>query len=373
MKPEMRDRNYLQGIAELEADSAPFEIDGRQLEVPLPVVPVPGGSVIRLCDVKAKPIRWLWDGHIPHGSMTLVIGDPGLGKSQLTLDIAARVSRGTPWPDNARCELGNVLLIASEDSVERTLMTRLQASGADLARVSVLDTIDAGGGKQRMFNLAEDLAFLEQMIVDNHIEMVVIDPLNGYLGNANAWKESEVRNILAPACKIADRHDVVLLGVMHLNKDNTRSAIHRVIGSVAFGAVTRSMFAVAPHPQYASIRYFVSVKQNYAKQPPTKAFVIGDGSGLTWDGKDYPDVTADSLLAITGAPEDKAERRNARAWLYATLEMGPVKTQDIVRLAKRAAITDRSLHKAKYDLRVKSVKVAVPGVLGGGHWEWRLP
>lgn len=372
MKLDKRSEHYLKALANLPEELEDAELDPQQLMVPLPKANVQGANVIRLADIEPKPIRWLWDGHIPHGSMTLVIGDPGLGKSQLTLDMAARVSRGTPWPDGTPCNIGNVLLIASEDSVERTVMTRLRASGADLDRVVVLDTIQVQG-KERMFNLSTDLPYLEQLIVDNHIEMVVIDPLNGYLGQTNAWKESEVRNVLAPACMMADRHDVVLLGVMHLNKDNTRSAIHRVIGSVAFGAVTRSMFAVAPHPQYPSIRYFVSVKQNYAKQPPTKAFVIGAGGGLAWDGRNYDDITADNLLAVAGAPEDRAERRAARAWLHATLESGPVKTRDLVRLARQSAISDKALQRAKYDLRVQSQRHSIPGVLGGGYWEWRLP
>src|SRR5207245_3354773 len=102
------------------------------------------------------------------------------------------------------------------------------------------------------------------------------------------------------------------------------------------------------------LRYFVSVKQNYALHPPTLGFVIANGGGLAWDDHSYRDVTADSLLAITGAPEDKAERRNAKAWLAATLDSGPVKTKDIVRLAKQCAVTDRALHRAKYDLKVGS-------------------
>lgn len=373
MKPETRDRHLQTAIHDLN-ESGPFEAnDIRHLAVPLPQSNVPGTSLIRLAGLKLKPIRWLWTGHIPHGAMTLLIGDPGLGKSQLTLDLTARVSRGAPWPDGTSCDLGNVLLLASEDSVERTVMPRLRAAGADLDRVIVLDTITAPGARPRMFDLSKDLSLLEDLIVANYIEMIVIDPLNGYLGSTNAWKESEVRAVLGPACAMADRHDVALVGVMHLNKDSTRSAIHRVIGSVAFGAVTRSMFAVAPHPQYANLRYFVSVKQNYAPHPPTMGFSLMDGSGVMWESRQYADVTADSLLAVTGAPEDKAERRAARQWLAATLENGPVKTMDIVRLAHQSAVHDRALQRAKYDLKVTSQRHSVPGKVGGGYWEWRLP
>lgn len=374
MKPETRQKNYHLAVEHLhEETGGAFEIAPNQLAVPGPTKPIRGVTLTRLADIaaKPKPIRWLWPGHIPHGSMTLIIGDPGLGKSQLTLDLAARVSRGIPWPDSSPCDVGNVLLLASEDSLERTVMPRLIQAGADLDRIVSLDTVQHIGAKSRMFNLATDLDQLEAIVTNNHIEMIVIDPLNGYLGSTNAWKESEVRSVLGPACVMADRHDVALIGVMHLNKDNTRSAIHRVIGSVAFGAVTRSMFAVAPHPQYPSVRYFVSVKQNYTRHPATLAFVLSDG--LTWDGREYSEVAADNLLAVAGPPEEKAERRTARAWLAATLENGPVKTRDIVKLAHDSAISDRALQRAKYDLKVQSQRHSDPSKLGGGYWEWRLP
>ena len=53
----------------------------------------------------AQPVEWLWPDQIPIGKVTLLVGDPGSGKSLVALDIAARVSRAAPWPDaNAESE-----------------------------------------------------------------------------------------------------------------------------------------------------------------------------------------------------------------------------------------------------------------------------
>jgi hypothetical protein len=49
-------------------------------------------------DHPAEPVRWLWQHRIPLGKVTLHAGDPGLGKSLLALDIAARVTRGANFP-----------------------------------------------------------------------------------------------------------------------------------------------------------------------------------------------------------------------------------------------------------------------------------
>jgi len=50
-------------------------------------------------DVQPEQRRWLWPARIPLGKLTLLIGDPGVGKSLLATDLAARVSAGLPWPD----------------------------------------------------------------------------------------------------------------------------------------------------------------------------------------------------------------------------------------------------------------------------------
>jgi hypothetical protein len=41
-----------------------------------------------------RPVEWLWPLRVPLGKLTLLVGDPGCGKSLLALDMAARVTRG---------------------------------------------------------------------------------------------------------------------------------------------------------------------------------------------------------------------------------------------------------------------------------------
>jgi len=55
----------------------------------------------QLRTVDEKAVRWLWPGRVPLGKVTLIVGDPGRGKSLLALDMAARVTRGAAWPDQA--------------------------------------------------------------------------------------------------------------------------------------------------------------------------------------------------------------------------------------------------------------------------------
>ena len=79
----------------------------------------------RMDDVRSAGVRWLWPGKIPAGKLTMLIGDPGLGKSLLALDVAARVSQGDPWPDDPPHtplrKPADVLLLSAEDDASDTL------------------------------------------------------------------------------------------------------------------------------------------------------------------------------------------------------------------------------------------------------------
>src|SRR5438034_7435993 len=101
--------------------------------------------------IVARPVAWLWPGRLPLGKLAILDGDPGVGKSLVTLDLCARLSTGQPFPDGS---LGpgpsSSIVLDGEDNGDDTVRPRLQALGADLERVFVLDraTLD---GQPRCF------------------------------------------------------------------------------------------------------------------------------------------------------------------------------------------------------------------------------
>src|SRR5262245_58757397 len=98
-------------------------------------MPEPQVLTHRLDELQPETVRWLWPGYVPLGKMTLLDGDPGLGKSLLSLDLAARVTTGRSWPDgSAGAAPGNVLLVNCEDGLRDTVLPRLRALGGDLRR-----------------------------------------------------------------------------------------------------------------------------------------------------------------------------------------------------------------------------------------------
>jgi hypothetical protein len=120
---------------------------------------------ITLSEVPARPVQWLWEGRIPFGKLTLLDGEPGSGKSALILDLAARVSRGSPMPMmRGAVDPGDVVIFNDDDSIADTIRPRLEAAEADLGRIHCISQkVDA------------------QTIAPLRPALVIIDPLSAYL------------------------------------------------------------------------------------------------------------------------------------------------------------------------------------------------
>src|SRR5215210_8258366 len=125
---------------------------------------VPEVKATRACDVITKPIEWLWDKRIPKGKLTMFDGDPDVGKSVVTMDLAARVSTGRGFPDGATCEAGNILVVNVEDGVADTIVPRLSAAGADLKKIFILSDVPDGNGGRRLLDIPGDVPLLEKLV-----------------------------------------------------------------------------------------------------------------------------------------------------------------------------------------------------------------
>src|SRR3954468_6184115 len=96
-----------------------------------------------ISELTPRPFAWLWEGRLALGKLAMLDGDPGLGKSLLALDLCARLSTGRPFPDGSPGPgVANSVVLNGEDGAADILGPRLQALGADLARVFVLDHDD---------------------------------------------------------------------------------------------------------------------------------------------------------------------------------------------------------------------------------------
>jgi putative DNA primase/helicase len=338
-----------------------------------------------MADVKPEKIEWLWPGRIAVGKQTLIGGEPGLGKSQVTAALAATVTTGGYWPcDEGQSPRGSVIILSAEDDASDTVRPRLDAAGADVSRVHLISAVHQDDGKgRRTFNLQADLALLEKAIQEvGDVRLVIIDPVSSYLGKTDSHNNAEVRSTLAPLGEMAARLRTAVVAVTHFSKGDGRSAVNSFIGSIAFVANARTAFIVTRDPDDDTRRLFVQAKNNIAANGGGLAFRVEqhllDGgivaSCIAWESEKIT-RTADEILAANSQSGDAPERSEAEAFLRETLANGPRPTTEIEAEAKDASISIRTLRRARGKLGIKPYRKAETGEgLGSdGRWYWALP
>jgi RecA-family ATPase len=183
--------------------------------------------VRRVADVARERVTWLWRGYLPVGKVVVLDGDPGLGKSTVTADLAARITIGKPMPDGSGGgDPGAVVLASAEDGLADTIRPRLELAGADLTRVTVVEHLELPNGSTVPLELPGDLEVLEAVVRDVGAALVTIDPLMAFLaGTVNANRDQDVRRALHPVKEVAERTGAAFLVVRHLGQ--TLRTAHR--------------------------------------------------------------------------------------------------------------------------------------------------
>lgn len=333
----------------------------------------PAGPILaQLSRVQRQCVQWLWQDRIPLGRLTGLVGDPGVGKSWLSLAVASAVTRGVALPgQESPGDPGTVLLLTAEDGLADTVRPRCEDMGADLERVTVLTAIRDAKGNERHPSLLTDIPAMESVLAGGGYKLVVLDPLNAYLGvNLDTHRDAALRSALTPLAAMAERWGLAVLFVHHLNKGQRDRAIYRLQGSIAVVAAARVVHLVGVNPDDESERVFTCIKNNLAPPPSALAFEITEGRFL-WRGESS--VTEAALLR---GDEDDSERNaqsEAEEFLCTILADGPVQATQGLKEAREVGIAERTLRRARAAIGVKSLRHGEAGQQGGGKWRWSLP
>ena len=332
----------------------------------------------RLAEINAEAIQWLWPPGIAT-KLNLIGGHPGLGESQITIAIAAVVSRGGRWPDDTECQQGSVILISSEDDASDTIKPRLEAAGADTRHVHVIDAVLDDQKKPRSWRL-DDHEVIDKLITElGDVRLIVIDPVTAYVGGKDGHSTSDVRGLLSPLMDLASREKFAILAVSHLNKSGKDEAITRVIGSLAYVAAARAAFIVGRHPTIEDARCLAPLKNNLGDDKTGFGYRVvsatsHDGfstSRIEWIPGAIEVSAHDVLAKPPGKPEDidtYSAKDDEAAFLINILKDGPVPSVSVYESADAADISKRTLSRAKKSLLVRSIKVD-----GKSGWHMQLP
>lgn len=338
--------------------------------------PVPAPSVtVRLADVQPERVTWLWDARIPFGKVTLIDGDPGLGKSTLALEVAARLTTGRAMPEGEAVGPANVVILTAEDGLADTIRPRLDAAGADTSRVFALTAARAENGEETFPTLDLNLDAVADALRKHEARYLIVDPLMAFLGGTvNSWRDQDVRRVLAPLAKLAEGTGVAVVVIRHLTKSGGANAVYRGGGSIGISGAARSVLLVAKDPEDENRRVIASSKSNLSIPPASLAYRV-EASGLAcrivFDGT-CP-LSADGLLAAAEEAqggEDRSARSDAEDFLRHALSGGSMPVTTLQAEARKAGHNWRTVRRAKENLRVEAKRA---GFGASGRWEWELP
>jgi hypothetical protein len=335
----------------------------------------PSGRLVTICaaDIEPEHVEWLVDQSFPLGMLAVIGGQPGLGKSQISINLAAGVTTGKGLPGNGSFDkLGSVIILANEDDAARTIRPRLDAAGADISKVHIVQGVAREGADVDMFQLDLDVADLrERALQIGDVKLIIIDPPSAYLGTkVDSYKDSDVRRVLMPLGTLAQDTGAMILLIVHLNKRTDGGAQQRFSGSTAWTAAPRVGFIVVEDP-LTKQRFMLPVKNNigddrlgYQYHIEEKLIDYGGqtfkSSFIVWD-----QTTNRSVAELLNPP--KASKvsvvDDAKSFLEDELANGPLPVEQIKASAKAAGISWPSVNRAKKGMPVSSSKV-------GDGWVW---
>ena len=326
-------------------------------------------------EVEPENPRWCWQEWAPLGGVTVLAGPPGLGKSTLTLHLAARLSRGTLDGDLLGVP-SEVLLISLEDHSATVVRPRLQAAGADLEAVRLVSV-------DELVTFPDDLGAVEHLIETHRARLLVIDPVVATLSaDLDSHRDQSVRRALAPLAQLAERHDLTVLAVMHFSKRKTADLLSRVAGSIGFGGAARSVVVFVRDPtdedEERPDRVIVHAKSNWGRKAESLGAIV-ESADFTHRGERIetsrlritgPSNVTAADLAVDGA--EHSELDDAAEFLLDTLASGAwTQRKEIDAHAKRHGVSRRTLYRAASRMiregRLERRRVGFPAVA-----EWRI-
>jgi hypothetical protein len=329
---------------------------------------------------------WAWKynhkGRIQLGTLALFAGRPGAGKSSAARWFAAQATLGMlegMWHGRPV----NVAYIApAEESLKFTVKPGLRAAGADLSRIKFVKVFDEEN-EERLISLLDEQLIIE-MCREHDIKVIIVDPVMSTIhGSADVNKNNETRQYVEPWSRIAEAIEGVVVGVVHLRKQNATDIVAAITGSSAFGEVARAVFGFVKDSESDEGDRIMSQAKNstgsedlaltyqiVTTEVVTDSGLVGEVGAFMITGES--EITADDALnaaANNTGMTAGGTGTEVRAWLedYLT-EQGRAPSKDVKTAALKQGFSERTVKRAAARLGVISESHGFPRVT-----HWSLP
>ncbi|QXU56129.1 AAA family ATPase [Rhodococcus sp. LW-XY12] len=372
------------GVAIVQAatgkDAADHVAAGHSLDEFVPVdVGGKAGRRLRITrgsDVKLQRVRWVMEDWIPAGSLTLLAGREGLGKSTIAAALCAQITRGTLEGELYGVPR-NVLYVHSEDSREFTVAPRLKAAGADMDRVLFVDVetahTDAGALVLPLDNLA-----LERIIAKEQVTFVVLDAATSSMASELSGRDDRaVRQYLEPLAQLAARQGCVVFGLCHFGKRDGADTGKLILGSIAWSQVARSVLSIAQDSDSGRL-VVTNTKANLAPRVRSMEGEVVSTTVATEDGDTEVGVfrwlgeTSRDARELLSGPDEEAEERDEITMVirgYLIECGGSAPAAEVLKVTRAAGLVDNAVKKARKRAGVRTER---RGYGKGGQWVWTI-
>lgn len=304
--------------------------------------------VICLDSVRSTETDWLWYPYIPFGKLTVIQGDPGEGKSTFALYLAAQLTtgRGIDKPNQLERAPRIVCYQNAEDGIADTIKPRLESAGADCKLVLCAD------------ESAEPISItdgrLELMMRRFHPSLMVLDPLQAYLGaDVDMHRANEIRPVMSYLSALAEQYHCAVVLIGHMNKMQKTRSLYRGLGSIDITAAARSVLLIARDPSHPENRVITQIKNSLAPAGEPVAFTLDADSKVQWLGK-Y-EITLDEMLS--GENRNYKPRDKAADLIRGMFqERETVSARSVIEAAEKAGISITSLKRARDQLGIHAFR-----------------
>jgi hypothetical protein len=324
--------------------------------------------------IEPRRVSWLWEGRIALGTLSLIAGPEGLGKSTAAYSLAAQLTRG----ELRGAFFGKpkaVLIAASEDSWEHTIVPRLMAANADLDRVFQVEVVTTDDLHMPL-TLPKDVDGLKLVAREQDAALLILDPLTSRVdAKLDTHRDAETRRALEPLAALADQADLGIIGLIHHNKSSQTDPLNLVMASKAFTAVARSVHTIIRDPEDESgqARLLGTSKNNLGTTDlPVLRFIIESHEVPTTDGpastgkikwiENAQGTIVDAVRRAAEPIRDRTAAAEAVDWLtdYMLTQGGRAASADVKRAGFKAGHSEDSLKRARKSLGLKVVQRGFP-------------
>lgn len=329
--------------------------------------------------IKARPVRWLWEHRMPIGEITLLAGRAGLGKSTFGSYLAAQVTNGTLSPGCFDGQPKDVLIFATEDAWEYTIVPRLMAAGAEMSRIHRADVMADESAVPFNAGLDADRLIRDALAARLDVGLIIFDPLVSVLPPKRNSGD-DIRPVLEKLKRMAEQMNTNVLALVHFNKGgNNQSALERVTGTGEFGNVVRSGLGVAENKEDGTT-VLSNIKHNLAPSGlPSIVYRIDSTTVPTEEGPcsvGNVSILGQTLTTVEDLMQEESDAgsriSDAKTWLrdYLT-EHGETPSGEVLKAAAKGeeGFSRSTVQRARKALNVQTRNLPVtPRVT-----TWALP